>query len=332
MFEIIKTQETTRLLLLAAPLVLITFAPVQAQNGRPTPTPPRSDRVVPLASTTMQVELPTPVAETPVPFVGGTRGGLQTLSFTTPDANFERVLVKGAAFSADSITEHFQVLGDGNRMGRKSVAHIYRDNAGRTRREHELGANSVAPDGQPPRLIIINDPVGRVNYVIETQTGTAQKMILPPANVMEAMHRAMGNQAPFSVLMPTRTAHRRMAEGDAASPPPKPVREKLLSQTIEGVVAEGTRTTLTIPAGEFDNEKPMVITHEEWYAPELQMIVLMKHGDPRFGETTFRLTNILRGEPVPELFQVPQGYRVVDGRVRRGPRMSDGNPPLMRRP
>ena len=332
MFGIHKAQLTSRRLLVAAPLVLMMLANVHAQSGRPAPTPQRPDRGVLLGSSTMQVELPTPIAQTPVPLAGGARGGLQTLSFTTPDANFERVLVKGSAFSADSLTEHFQTLADGNRMGRKFAAHIYRDTAGRTRREYELGANSLAPDGQPPREIIINDPVGRVNYVINTQTGTAQKMILPPARVMETMQRAMGDNAPFSVLMPAGTAHRRVAEGDAGPPPPTPVKEKLPAQTIEGVLAEGTRITLTIPAGEFDNEKPMVITHEEWYAPELQMIVLMKHNDPRFGETTFRLTNILRGEPAAELFQLPQGYRVVDGRGRRGMVGPDDGPPPIRRP
>jgi hypothetical protein len=332
MFGIHKAQLTTRPLLVAAPLVFMMLANVQAQSGRPAPTPQRPDRGVLLGSSTMQVELPTPIAQTPVPLAGGARGGLQTLSFTTPDTNFERVLVKGSAFSADSLTEHFQTLADGNRMGRKFAAHIYRDAAGRTRREYELGANSLAPDGQPPREIIINDPVGRVNYVLNTQTGTAQKMILPPARVMEAMQRARGDNAPFSVLMPTSTAHRRMAEGDAAPPPPTPVKEKLPAQTIEGVLAEGTRITLTIPAGEFDNEKPMVITHEEWYAPELQMIVLMKHDDPRFGETTFRLTDILRGEPAAELFQLPLGYRVVESHGRRGMIGPDEGPPPIRRP
>jgi len=277
----------------------------------------------------MQVELPTPIAETPVPMVGGGRQ-VETLSFTTPDANFERTVVKGAAFSADSVTEHFQTLADGNRMGRKSVAHIYRDSQGRTRREHELGANTPASDGLPPRVIVINDPVGRVNYVIETQTGVARKTNLPPERVMEAMQRATGGNAPFSVLMPASAARRRQAEGDAAQPPPEPVREKLLPQTIEGVMAEGTRITLTIPAGEFDNEKPMVITHEEWYAPELHMIVLMKHNDPRFGETSFKLTNIMRGDPAPELFQLPNGYRVVDQRSGRAPIDPDARPPLRR--
>ena len=313
-------------------LVLTSFATANAQSGRspaPAKQPPVDAR-----STTLRVELPTPVAETPVILLGSSTGELQTLSFTTPDANFERVLVEGAAFSADSTTEHVQTLADGNRLGRKSVAHIYRDGAGRTRREHELPGNTLAADGQPPRLIIINDPVGRVNYAVDTQTGVAEKRQLPPAKVMAAMERSMGGNAPFSVLMPTSSAHRRMAAGDAATPMPQPVKEKLLPQTIEGVMAEGTRITLTIPAGEFDNEQPMVITHEEWYAPELHMIVLMKHNDPRFGETTFRLTNILRGEPAAELFQAPTNYKIVEGGSRRqlmGPPTNE-RPPILRKP
>jgi hypothetical protein len=266
-----------------------------------------------------------------VPLIEGDRGSLQTLSFVTPDANFERAVVKDAAFSAESVTEHIQTLADGNRFTRKSVAHIYRDAAGRTRREHELTRRgTISANGDSPRLLIINDPVGRVNYVIETQTGTARKRQLPPPQVMEAFSKARSDNAPFSVLMPTSAAHRRMNEGEGAAEPAKPVREKLPAQVIEGVLAEGTRTSLTIPAGEFDNEQPLVISHEEWYAPELHMIVLMKHNDPRFGETTFQLTNINRSEPAADLFQLPAGYRVVDDRVR-GMR-EPGEPPIMRRP
>jgi hypothetical protein len=263
--------------------------------------------------------------------VEGGRGSLQTLSFVTPDANFERAVVKDAAFSAESVTEHVQTLADGNRFTRKSIAHIYRDAAGRTRREHEMTRRgAIAANGEVPRLLVINDPIGRVNYVIETQAGTARKTQLPPPQVMEAFAKARGDNAPFSVLMPTSAAHRRMNEPEGQQPPARPVTEKLPAQVIEGVLAEGTRTTLTIPAGEFDNEQPLTISHEEWYAPELHMIVLMKHNDPRFGETLFRLTNINRSEPDAELFKLPAGYRVLDDRQRelRGP----GEPPIMRRP
>jgi len=309
--------------------LFVSLAVANAQAPAQTPKP--SGPPTGASSSTLRVELPTPVAETPVPLVDVGRASLQTLSFVTPDANFERTVVKDAAFSAESVTEHVQTLADGNRFTRKSVAHIYRDAAGRTRREHEITRRgSLSASGDVPLLLVINDPVGRVNYVIETQTGTARKTQLPPSQVMEAFSKARGDNAPFSVLMPTSAAHRRMSEADDAEPPAKPVKEKLPAQVIEGVLAEGTRTTLTIPAGEFDNEQPLTISHEEWYAPELHMIVLMKHNDPRFGETTFRLININRSEPAAELFQLPPGYRVVDDRQRelRGP----GGPPIMRRP
>jgi hypothetical protein len=263
-------------------------------------------------SSTMRVELPTPVAQTPVPLEGG--GGIQTLSFVTPDVNFERNVVKGSPFTADSVTEHVQKLGDGNRLVRKSSAKLFRDAAGRTRREHTLTRGTVlAPDGEEPRLVVINDPVAQVNYTIETASRTARQMFVPPG-LAEARQRAMSGESSFGVLMPTSTAHRRMAEGENAPAQPAPKKERLEAQLIEGVMAEGTRTTLTIPAGEFDNEQPLEITHEQWYSPELQMVILLKHNDPRFGETTFRLTNITRAEPSPELFTLPAGYRIVDGR------------------
>ena len=119
-----------------------------------------------------------------------------------------------------------------------------------------------------------------------------------------------------------------MREGDGAQKPAEPVKEKLPAQVIEGVLTEGTRTSVTIPVGEFDNDQPLVISHEEWYAPELHMIVLMKHNDPRFGETTFRLTNINRSEPAAELFKLSPDYRVVDDRQQR--MIGPGRPPVLR--
>ena len=42
------------------------------------------------------------------------------------------------------------------------------------------------------------------------------------------------------------------------------------------------------------------------------MAVLITRRDPRSGETVYRLTNIVRAEPPPDLFTVPSDYRVVD--------------------
>ncbi|HEY1403787.1 MAG TPA: hypothetical protein VGB05_06655, partial [Pyrinomonadaceae bacterium] len=94
----------------------------------------------------------------------------------------------------------------------------------------------------------------------------------------------------------------------------KPVTESLGKQMIEGVEAEGTRTTITFPAGMMGNERPINIVSERWYSAELQTVVLTKHSDPRFGETSYRLTNINRSEPSRTLFEVPSDYTVKEGR------------------
>jgi hypothetical protein len=88
--------------------------------------------------------------------------------------------------------------------------------------------------------------------------------------------------------------------------------EQLGTQNFDGVDAEGTRTITTIPADAIGNERPIEIVYERWYSNELQVIVYSKHSDPRFGEQTYRLTNINRSEPDPSLFQVPTSYRLMN--------------------
>ncbi|HUR98651.1 MAG TPA: hypothetical protein VMZ26_11355, partial [Pyrinomonadaceae bacterium] len=56
---------------------------------------------------------------------------------------------------------------------------------------------------------------------------------------------------------------------------------------------------------------PIEITYEKWYSKDLQMVVMSKHNDPRYGEQTYRLTNIVRNEPDPSLFTLPNGYKLV---------------------
>jgi TonB family protein len=89
--------------------------------------------------------------------------------------------------------------------------------------------------------------------------------------------------------------------------------ESLGKQMIDGVEAEGTRIIETIPAGAVGNERPIEIIRERWYSPELQMVVLHKSVDPRVGETTMRLTNLVRSEPDASLFQVPSDYTINEG-------------------
>jgi len=93
--------------------------------------------------------------------------------------------------------------------------------------------------------------------------------------------------------------------------------ESLGKRVVEGVEAEGTRTTVTIPAGEIGNTLAIHVVDESWYSRELQVPVMTRHLDPRSGENVFRLTNINRTEPARSLFEVPADYTIVEN-VRPG--------------
>ncbi len=88
--------------------------------------------------------------------------------------------------------------------------------------------------------------------------------------------------------------------------------ERLGERQMEGVRAEGTRRTLTIPAGAIGNDRPIVSVTEEWRSPELQVVLLRTIRDPQIGDITYKLTNLSRSEPLATLFEVPDGYRVID--------------------
>ena len=86
--------------------------------------------------------------------------------------------------------------------------------------------------------------------------------------------------------------------------------EDLGTRSIEGVTANGTKMTTTLPAKEMGADRDIVITFERWHSPELKVDVLTKRSDPRVGETTYRLTNINRTEPLPSLFEPPAGFDI----------------------
>jgi hypothetical protein len=88
-------------------------------------------------------------------------------------------------------------------------------------------------------------------------------------------------------------------------------------KTIEGIAVEGRKTTTVIPAGQVGNELPITITSEEWRSPELDVLILTRYSDPRSGESSYSLTNIIRAEPHPSLFAVPSDYTVKDTNIRR---------------
>ena len=264
--------------------------------------------------------------------------------------SFEGKVVKGAPYSAEAVTEHVQVLSDGNRIVNKFTSNVYRDSEGRTRREQTLKGLGVLGNGQEPmQTIFINDPVAGVTFSLDTRSHTAVKstpfkLEFAPKGLVGG--DGEGRRFEFKVAQNGNTGTMILTSPDGSTPPPANARiavqrteqfniatgggggsfvfrksggpnanekkEELGKQMIEGVEAEGTRTTVTIPAGEIGNERAIEIVSERWYSPELQLVVMTRHSDPRSGETTYKLTNINRTEPAKSLFEVPSDYLIKD--------------------
>jgi hypothetical protein len=268
-----------------------------------------------------------PGIRTPAP--PGLPMGDDTLVFLSSEMSFGGKVVKGAPYTAQAITESTRTLGDGNKIRHKNTASVYRDNEGRTRRDQELGTvGPWAMSGDPHQMIFIHDPVAGANYVLDPRTRIARKMRplrlqLTPGEISgiatgseSKVRFRIEKEEAFTASAPppphTHAGGPPLHEFNISVGPRKGVTESLGKQTIEGVMAEGTRTTVTIPAGEVGNEQPIQIVWEKWYSPELQTVVMSKHSDPFVGENVYRLTNIVRGEPSRTLFEVPSDYTVKE--------------------
>ena len=247
--------------------------------------------------------------------------GANVMFYSVESAGSSKV-VKGAPYSAQIVTEHTQTLADGNTISQKQTGLMYRDSEGRTRREQALGPIGPVPAGpNPPQLVFITDPVAGVSYVLDANTKTAHKVPLAPGMAQGATMIASGvGQAGGVVMGPgpeteMRIETRMHVGGKAAGPPPAP--ESLGGREIEGVQAEGTRTTMTVPAGQMGNERPLVTTTERWYSPQLQATVLSTTKDPLMGESTYRLVNVSLAEPAASLFEIPADYTLTEGPVMK---------------
>jgi hypothetical protein len=243
-------------------------------------------------------------------------------------------VVKGAPYSATITNESVQTLADGNRIVQTSTGTTARDSLGRTRQDTVLPAIGNLSAADAPHLVFIQDPVEQVSYTLNLTDKTAQKIPMPPPLPASLPAGISGGAAAPAPDRGAGTFFVQMADSasiSAAGPPPQAfgmqkiltpddaahiATEDLGSQTMEGVVVNGVRMTRTIPAGEIGNDKPIVIVSEVWTSPDLKTTVSSKRNDPRMGEMTFQLSNVVRAEPDPSLFVVPSDFKIVDGPQR----------------
>ena len=210
--------------------------------------------------------------------------------FLTPVPNFP--------FSADvEIVSHIRTT-DGAEHIVTTTEHIARASSGRIYNERRM---LVPADFKgTPRLLgfLIYDPSSRLSIRVDPMQHLAREV---------TMRAPL--QTPATSLAPQQQPKL-----------PGVTETDLGSQQMNGLQLQGIRKQRTIPAEMSGTGKPVVITDDYWYSPELAIYMTIRHDDPRTGEQLVAVTHVERHEPSAETFVVPPEYKVVDETTDNSPR------------
>jgi hypothetical protein len=190
--------------------------------------------------------------------------------------------IAGAPFSATVVIESQRDWPDGSTQVRRTINLIARDSNGRTHNE----TRRLMPESfhGSPQLVGIRlfDPQTRIRTTCDPSTHIASRQFIP--------------KKPKA----------------ADSPNPWVHVEDLGITTLDGLPAKGTRRTFTISAGASGTGEPVEIQDEDWYSGDLHINLLVRHSDPRIGVQTTAVSAVKREEPPAAMFEVPQGYQILD--------------------
>ena len=290
-----------------------------------------------------------PTGMTSSSFSSGPNGSFKGSATFNLSASFQMATVAGAPYSGDEVTEMAQTLADGTHITRTMPGpHVSRDAEGRTRVERALIQRPIgmtASAGFPtdiPTIAEITDPVAGYRYVLDPVNHVAHRIAIQarPAPMRRQVPAGSGSGAAggapqaqggvgslggvvtrTGVMSGTLAPPPQGAPGAVASSAPRAgqagsapqfTTENLGSQVIDGMLAEGTRITNTIPVGMQGNDRPLVNTTDTWTSPDLKTVILRVTTSPTSGVQTFRIENLSRTMPDPSLFMPPVDYTVVD--------------------
>jgi hypothetical protein len=220
--------------------------------------------------------------------------------------NFD--VVKNQPYKAQANTETRRTLADGSHITQSTTATIARDGEGRTVNAQKVGDSLT--------ITSIFDPVAKTHIDYNSDTKIAHVLPLPTLTASPSqVPVAMGAGVSGFAAGPPGGAVGFFVQGRAVSSQQAGKHtntESLGTKTLEGIQVTGTRTTSTIPAGTIGNEEDLTTTREEWYSPDLKLVVQSTQNDPRFGQTTYTLNDIQQGPPDEALFQVPTDYKIEE--------------------
>jgi hypothetical protein len=220
---------------------------------------------------------------------GGAEGGVLESILIPPKLN--------APFTLSLQTEWVRSLSDGGTITTANQRRIARDAEGRVYQERWILVPKGGDVESRMTTIQISDPDNHTLY---------NCFMLDPKKVCELSTFTPSPNAIFNFQGPP-TGQLPNGIGEA-------LHEDLGTQLIDGVETIGSRDTVIYNPGIFGNDQKLTIEREFWYSPELGFNLLSKRSDPRIGTQTFTAGDLILSEPDPKLFDLPEGFTIVDRR------------------
>jgi hypothetical protein len=228
----------------------------------------------------------------------------QAAAFGQQQVKIQKTPHPPGPYTAEFKTTRVQTLSNGTTISRETTTVEARDSQGRSLFSDTSTRNF---DNQTITRTHIEDSIAGARIEWDSDKKKATVIKLPAQEQMHGCWAAQGGS--FAIHY----------DGDHPLPPaevienrPKATHEDLGTATIQGVEAHGTRTTFLTPAGAAGNDQPLARVIEDWNAPSLHLQLRRIVDDPRTGKMDRELVNLTRGEPDAALFQIPEGYEVVN--------------------
>lgn len=225
--------------------------------------------------------------------------------------------VAEAPFSAVATTIVRRSLPNGMRIDRTATARYFRDRAGRVRVEQTLLESDEAPHAAERLLVhIAPDPDSPRSYVVGSRTRTiwmSSREFSGGAIVGGSAGFVLAFRGGrFLEFSSPRFLSRRYPTGLSdgmqeiiSIPESAIVRQDLGERAIGGATARGDRVTMS---GSDRTGRAFEVVDERWESQELKLLLESRLVDSRFGTIDYRLSEIQRTEPAPDLFVVPADY------------------------
>ena len=197
-------------------------------------------------------------------------------------------VVTDAPYSATMTEQSVETLPNGGGTITHSISGtVARDKSGRTYAQQTFTGGPFGPANGPKTVIFITDPVAGYAYTLYPDKNVAvQRPLKAPPSDQAGPKHTPPNDPNVSVSKTTGGTYQNLTN------------------------VETTTITRTIPANTIGNSQTLTSTSTVLYSPDLQVVVSSTRNDPRFGQSTYSLSNIVLGDPTNISFSVPSGYTI----------------------